>query len=59
MTWNSVPGKIYQVEAVTNLGDNWIALGDTVAAGAGQLQLSQTDSTNATNRYYHVRLINP
>ena len=57
--WNSVPGKTYQVETVANLGGTWLVLGNPATAGVGQIQLSQIDVTNATNRYYRVRLVNP
>ncbi len=57
--WNSVPGKTYQLEMVTNLGDTWAALGNTVTATTGQIQLSQTDSSAVPGRFYHVRLMNP
>ncbi len=59
VSWNSVPGKTYQVETVDHLGDTWSALGNTATAGVGQIQLSQMDTTNVSNRYYRVRLVNP
>jgi hypothetical protein len=59
ISWNSVPGKMYQVEAVASLGDTWTALGNAVTAAVGQLQIPQNDTTNAMNRYYRVRLVNP
>jgi hypothetical protein len=59
ITWNSVPGRTYQLEFCDSLGAAWNALGNQMSATAGQLTLSANDSTNPGSRFYRVALINP
>ncbi len=58
ITWNSVPGKSYQVEYCDQLGGTWNALGPPITAAAGQLTLPANDSPNFGTRFYRVNLLN-
>jgi hypothetical protein len=59
ITWNSVPGKSYQLEYCDSLGGAWNSVGNQLTAAVGQLTLSANDSVNLGSRFYRVRLVNP
>jgi hypothetical protein len=59
LTWNSVPGKTYQVESATQPGGTWNPLGTQMTAGPGQLTLSTSESLGTPAGFYRVRLVNP
>jgi hypothetical protein len=59
VTWNSVPGRTYQVESATQPGGAWNSLGTQRTAGPAQLTLSTDDAAAASSAFYRVRLINP
>jgi hypothetical protein len=59
ITWNSVPGKNYQVEYCDQLGGAWNALTDPQTALTGQLTLSANDAATPPSRVYRVRLLSP
>ncbi len=61
ITWNSVPGKNYQVQYADILATpvNWLDLpGGQTNATTGQLSLSFTDAPSS-NRIYRVKILNP
>jgi len=63
VTWQSVPGKTYQVLYASNLGGPWQENlpASEVAAGVGETTKSYTDTTagSMTKRFYRVRLVQP
>jgi len=59
VTWNSVPGKTYQVESATQPGGAWNPFGTQMTAGPGQITLSTSDSSAGSSWFYRVRLVNP
>jgi hypothetical protein len=59
ITWNSVPGKTYQVESCDQIGGSWVPLGDQLTAGSSEFTLSAGDPSGAATRFYRVRLVNP
>lgn len=58
LKWLSVPGRAYQPEYSTNLGDAWLPLGDPLQATSGQDELSIPDVMPGTNphRFFRIRL---
>jgi hypothetical protein len=56
VTWNSVPGRSYQLEYCEQLGGQWFALGQARIAGTGEIILS-TEDAPGTRRFYRVRLL--
>ena len=59
ITWNSVPGKTYQVDSRDQMGDSWMPLNNPVTAATGEIMLSINDSSDVPSRFYRVRLVNP
>jgi hypothetical protein len=59
ITWNSVPGKTYQVKTCDQIGGSWVPLNDPVTATAGDITLSMSDSSDVPSRFYRVELVNP
>ena len=60
ITWNSIPGKNYQVQYADNLVTPvaWQDLpGGQTNAMTGQLTLSLTDNTAPSNRFYRVKFL--
>ena len=58
LTWSSVEGGSYQVEASGNLADNsWVVIATSIPAAAreGQTSIDDPDaSVAASNRFYRV-----
>jgi hypothetical protein len=53
LTWNSIPGKTYQVQYKTNLTDSWNDLGGTI--NASSISTTSTDNIGANlRRFYRV-----
>jgi hypothetical protein len=59
ITWNTVPGKIYQLESMDLWGGTWGSLGPAVTAGAGEVTVTRTDATGLPSRFYRARLVTP
>jgi len=59
ITWNSVPGRTYQVDSRDQMGDSWIPLNNPVTAATGEIMLSINDSSDVPSGFYRVRLVNP
>ena len=59
ITWNSVPGKTYQMESCDQLGETWTPLKNQLTASPGQLTLSTNDMSILPARFYRVHLVNP
>jgi hypothetical protein len=57
ISWNSVPGKTYQLEFCDQLGGQWFDLNGPKSAGMADLTLSDQDSSNSLGRFYRVRLV--
>jgi hypothetical protein len=59
VSWNSVPGKTYQVESCDQIDGTWVSVGGQAIAGPGQITLSANDAIAMSGRFYRVRLVNP
>ena len=59
ISWNSVPGKQYQLSYATSLAGPWTDLGAPITAGTGQLTLTTTDTSADPARYYKVKVVIP
>jgi hypothetical protein len=58
ITWNSVPGRTYQLEYRDQLGDQWQSFGSARLAGPGELTMSDQDLLTI-DRFYRARLVAP
>ncbi len=59
ITWNSVPGKTYQIQSCDQLGGSWGPLNNPVTAATGEITLSINDPSGVSSRFYRVQLVNP
>ena len=58
ITWNSVPGRTYQLEYADSLAGPWSSLNSQRTAGPVEITLAGTDASAARPRFYRVRLVN-
>ncbi|HEX4083287.1 MAG TPA: hypothetical protein VHY22_00140, partial [Chthoniobacteraceae bacterium] len=62
ITWPSIPGKTYQVQSCATLSGAWQSVGSQVTAGASQISISVTDTTqtlSGAGLFYRVMLVSP
>ena len=58
LRWSSVPGRSYQIEASSNLGD-WTTVATVTGAATPASEATSLVSANGANRYFRVRILSP